>query len=44
MRDVVVITSEVFECAPTDTGTHAAPVGNPKQVRAYETLPVFVIV
>lgn len=44
VRDVVVMTSEAVEFAPTDNGIHAAPVGNPEQVSAYETFPVFVIV
>lgn len=44
VRDVVVMTKEAVEFIPTDTGEHAAPVGNPEQVSAYETFPVFVIV
>jgi hypothetical protein len=44
VREVVVITREAVEFAETDTAGHTAPVGNPEQVSAYETLPRSVIV
>jgi hypothetical protein len=44
VRDVVVMTKEAVEFAVTVTAGHAAPLGNPEQVRVYETEPKSVIV
>ena len=44
MREVVVMTNEAVELAETDTAGHTAPVGNPEQVRVYESAPTSVIV
>jgi hypothetical protein len=44
VREVVVMTNEAVEFAETDTAGHAAPVGNPEQVRVYERAPTSVIV
>lgn len=44
VRKVVVITKEADEFAETFTAGHAAPVGKPEQVRAYEIAPTSVIV
>lgn len=43
VRKVVVMTKEAVEFAETFTAGHAAPVGNPEQVRAYEVAPISVI-
>jgi len=44
VRRVVVMTKGAVEFAVTDTAGHAAPVGNPEHVSAYETAPRSVIV
>ena len=43
-REVVVMTKDAVWPACTVTAGHATPVGNPEQVKAYETAPKSVIV
>jgi len=44
VRRVVVMTRGAVAFAETDTAGHTAPVGNPEQVRVYESAPTSVIV
>jgi hypothetical protein len=44
VREVVVITREAVELPATVKVPHDDPLGNPEQVKAYETLPMSVTV